>query len=66
MHVNEIKILTVNVVALILANIGEPTEWNREFEILAIEESDIRITVNFIVVSDSSSKIDKGGCGRLA
>jgi len=32
MRVKEIRILTVDVVALIFANIREPTEWNREFK----------------------------------
>jgi hypothetical protein len=68
MRVKQIRILTVDVVALIFANIGEPTEWNREFKFLVIEEGDIHITVNSIVVSDASSKIDKshGGGDRLA
>ena len=61
MCIKEIRILTVDVVALIFANIGEPTKWNRELKNLVIEEGDIHITVNFIVVSDSSSKIDKAG-----
>ena len=61
MHVKEIRILTEDVVALIFANIGEPTEWNRELKSLVIEEGDIHIAVNFIVVSNSSSKIDKAG-----
>ena len=60
MHVKEIRILTEDVVALIFANIGEPTEWNRELKSLVIE-GDIHIAVNFIVVSNSSSKIDKAG-----
>jgi hypothetical protein len=61
MRVKEIRMLTVNIVALIFANIGEPREWNREFKISVIEEGNILITVNSIVVSDSSSQIDKAG-----
>jgi hypothetical protein len=63
MRVKEIRILTEDVVALIFANIGKPTEWKRQYKILVIEEGDIHITVNSIVVSDPSSKVDKAGGG---
>ena len=63
MGVKEIRILTEGVVALIFANIGEPTEWNRQYKILVIEEGHIHITVNFIVVSNPSSKVDNAGGG---
>ena len=63
MSVKEMRILTVGVVALIFANIGEPTEWNCQYKILVIEEGDVHITINFIVVSDASSKVDKAGGG---
>jgi len=63
MCIKEIRIQTEDVVALIFANTREPTEWNRQYKILGIEEGDIHITVNFIVVSRPSSKVDKAGGG---
>jgi len=62
MCVKEIRIQTEDVVALIFTNIREPTEWNHQYKILGIER-DIHITVNFIVVSRPSSKVDKAGGG---
>jgi len=63
MRVKEIRILTEDVVALIFANIGIPMEWNRQYKSLVIEEGDIHITVNDIVVSNPSSKIDNARGG---
>jgi len=63
MRAKEMRMLTEDVVALIFANVGEPTEWNRQYKSLVNEEGAIHITVNFIVVSDPSSKVDKAGGG---